>query len=91
MEIKLSKEKLRLLALFEKLTGVTPRDCVNSGNGERLTFVVSEGDMGRAIGVNGRNIEKVRDKLEETVLLVEYSDDPKEFLRNLFSSVEVEK
>ncbi len=63
MKVKLSEEKLRNMSLFENLTGVTPRDFVESGNSPRFTFLVDEGDMGKAIGKNGKNIEKVREKL----------------------------
>lgn len=91
MKIKLSNEKLRYLALFEKLTGVTPRDCIETMNGNKITFVVNEKDMGKAIGENGRNIQKVRNKLDKGVHVVEFSQDPKEFLKNIFSPVEVQE
>jgi len=90
MEIKLSNEKLRYLALFEKFTGVTPRDCIECSDRSRLTFVVDKDDMGRAIGENGRNIQKIRRKLNKNAHVVEYSPDPKVFLENIFSQVEVE-
>ncbi len=91
MKIKLSNEKLRYIALFEELTGVTPKDFVKSGNKNRFTFVVSEVDMGKAIGENGRNIKKVRQKLSKDVNVVKYSPDPKEFLKNIFSPIEIQK
>ncbi len=90
MEIKLSNEKLRYIALFEKLTGVTPKDCVENEENDRLTFVVDSDDMGKAIGENGRNIQKVRNKLDKNVHVVQYSNDPKQFLENIFSPVELE-
>ncbi|KXA95022.1 hypothetical protein AKJ65_02785 [candidate division MSBL1 archaeon SCGC-AAA259E19] len=90
MKINLSNEELRYISLFEELTGVTPRDFVESGNGSIYTFVVDEGDMGKAIGKNGRNIQKVRQKMDEKVNVVEYSDNPKKFLENIFSSVEIQ-
>ena len=90
MTVKLNNEKLRYIALFEKLTGATPRDCIGSGEeGNHLTFIIDESDMGRAIGQNGRNIKKVRKELDKRVDVIEYSDDPEQFLRNIFSSVEV--
>ncbi|KXA88911.1 hypothetical protein AKJ57_06145 [candidate division MSBL1 archaeon SCGC-AAA259A05] len=89
MKINLSNEELRYISLFEELTGVTPRDFVESGGGSIYTFVVDEGDMGKAIGKNGRNIRRVRKKIDETVNVVEYSDDPEKFLENIFSSVEI--
>lgn len=90
MKISLSNEELRYISLFEELTGVTPRDFVKSGDGSIYTFVVDEGDMGKAIGKNGRNIRKVRQKIDEKVNVVEYSDDPKKFLENIFPSVEIQ-
>lgn len=90
MEIKLSEEKLRYIALFEKLTGVTPKDCVETAGSDRLTFVVDEEDMGKAIGENGKNIRKVRNKLDKNVHVVQYSNNPKQFLENIFSRVEIE-
>ncbi len=89
MKIKLSNEKLQYLSLFEDITGITPKDCVDSGNGDHLTFVIDSEDMGRAIGENGRNINKVREKMDKKVDIVEYSDDPEEFLRNIFSPIEI--
>lgn len=91
MNFKLSNEKLRYLALYEKLTGATPIDCVESVDGDRLTFVMEEDEMGKAIGENGKNIGKVREKLDSKVDVVKYSSDPEEFLRNLFSPVDVEE
>lgn len=91
MNIKLNNEKLRYLALFEEMTGVTPKDCVESGeSGDKLTFVVEGKEMGKAIGQNGKNIRKVRKKLDKSVDVVEYNEDPERFLGNIFSSVEVE-
>ncbi len=90
MEIKLSNEKLRYIALFEKLTGVTPKDCIENEMSDRLTFVVNEDDMGKAIGEDGRNIKKVRNKLDKNVHVVQYSSDPKQFLKNIFSPVQLE-
>lgn len=90
MEFKLSNEKLRYISLFENLTDVTPKDVVENEENDRLTFVVNEDDMGKAIGENGKNIQKVRNKLDKKVHVVQYSDDPEQFLRNIFSPIELE-
>lgn len=90
MKIKLTNEKLRYIALFEELTGVTPKDCVESKNGRHLTFVIDSEDMGRAIGEKGKNIQRVRERIDKSVDIVEYSSDPKEFLKNIFSSLEIQ-
>lgn len=90
MEFKLSNEKLRYISLFENLTDVTPKDVVENEGNDRLTFVVNEDDMGKAIGENGKNIQKVRNKLDKKVHVVQYSEDPEQFLRNIFSPIELE-
>jgi len=90
LEFKLSNEKLRYISLFENLTDVTPKDVVENEENDRLTFVVNEDDMGKAIGENGKNIQKVRNKLDKKVHVVQYSDDPEQFLRNIFSPIELE-
>ena len=90
MEFKLSNEKLRYISLFEDLTDVTPKDVVENEDNDRLTFVVDEEDMGKAIGENGKNIQKVRNKLDKRVHVVQFSDDPEQFLRNIFSPIELE-
>lgn len=90
MKVKLTNEKLRYIALFEKLTGVTPRDCIESENEKRLTFVIDRGDMGRAIGENGGNVRKVREKMDKSVNVVEYSEDPEEFLENIFAPADIQ-
>jgi len=91
MKVKLSNEKLRHIALFEKLTGVTPRDFVVSGDGKKFTFIVDEGEMGKAIGKNGKNIGKIREKLEKSVNVVEYSEDIEKFLENILSPAEIKE
>ncbi len=91
MEIKLSNEKLRYLSLFEKLTDVTPKDVVETESNDRLTYVVEEQDMGKAIGENGKNIRKVRNNVDKKVHVVQYSDDFEEFLNNIFAPVELEE
>ena len=89
MKINLGKEELRYISLFEELTGVTPRDVVKTGD-DIYTFVVDEEDMGKAIGKSGKNIRKVKNKINKNVNVVEYSEDPEKFLENIFSTVEVE-
>ncbi len=90
MTVKLNKEKLRYISLFEELTGATPKDCVETGEeNSHITFVINESDMGKAIGQDGRNIKKVRREFDKRIDVVEYSGDPVEFLKNIFSSVEI--
>jgi len=89
--LKLSSEDIRYIALFENLTGAVTKDCIPDDNENKITFIVRKGDMGLAIGKKGTNIQKVKQTLGKKVEVIEHSDDPKEFLRNLFSPYRVKK
>lgn len=80
--IKLSGDEIGCIALFEGLTKATARDCIIDDDGS-ITFIVNEGDMGRAIGKGGSNIRQASKILKREVTVVEYSEDPVKFIRNL--------
>ncbi|MEW6592978.1 MAG: NusA-like transcription termination signal-binding factor [Candidatus Hadarchaeota archaeon] len=89
MTVKLSSEELRYIALFEGLTGARIKDCVVDEDHGLVTFVVSEGDMGLAIGKGGIRIKKVKNAIGKTVGVFEYSDDPEGFLKNILKPAKV--
>ncbi|HEV8359769.1 MAG TPA: NusA-like transcription termination signal-binding factor [Candidatus Thermoplasmatota archaeon] len=88
MEIKLDAESLRLMTLFENVTGAQVKDCLEEE--DRLTFVVGEEDVGKAIGRQGANLHKLRDILKKDVEVVGWSDDRQKFVSNLFRRFKVE-
>lgn len=83
MEVKLSANDIRYIALFEKITGAVVKDCI-ANDENKILFVVKKGDMGLAIGRKGSNIQRVRHALGKKVEIVEYSEDPAEFIKNIF-------
>ncbi|MEW6222432.1 MAG: NusA-like transcription termination signal-binding factor [Candidatus Hadarchaeota archaeon] len=89
MTVKLTSEELRYIALFEGLTGARVKDCVLDEGYGLVTFVVSEGDMGLAIGKGGSRIKKVKNAIGKTVGVVEYSGDPEGFLKNILKPAKV--
>jgi len=52
-EIKLTSDQLRLMSLFQNVTGATARDCIEDEKQNRVIFVVNSGKMGLAIGKGG--------------------------------------
>ena len=80
--IKLTMDQMRKISLFQKITKVTPRDCIDDEKQDRLIFVVNEGKMGLAIGKNGSNIKSLQNLLKRNIELVEYYDDPIKYLKN---------
>ena len=87
--IKLSTDAIHYITLFEKMTGATVKDCIT--NEDEVVFLVKNGDMGLAIGKKGIAIKKVRDKVGKTTVVMEYSNDPAEFIKNLFKPVNLKE
>jgi transcription termination/antitermination protein NusA len=85
-KIKLTSDELRLMSLFQSITTATARDCIVDDKMERVIFVVNKGHMGLAIGKGGTTIRQLQNVVAKKVELVEYSDDPSEFIRNILNS-----
>ena len=79
-------DQMRKISLFQNITKVTPRDCIDDEKQDRLIFVVNEGKMGLAIGKNGSNIKSLQNLLKRNIELVEYYNDPIKFLKNLLNA-----
>ena len=84
--IKISSEAFSLMVLFQKTTGAMARDCIIDHRLSRIIFVVNKGEMGLAIGKNGQSIKDIQKSIGKTIELVEYSEDPKEFIINALNS-----
>ena len=84
--IKLTTDQMRLMSLFESVTGATARDCVESVKQKRIIFVVNNGQMGLAIGKRGAHIKTIRKMVGMQVEVVEYNEDPAVFLKNLLDT-----
>ena len=80
--IKITCDEMRYIALFESISGASVKDCIVDEEQGRAIFVVSQGQVGVAIGRGGRNIhtlEKMTGKKHE---IIEYSEDPVQFIKN---------
>ena len=84
--IKLSTDQMRMMSLFQNVTGATARDCVEDEKQDRVIFVVNTGKMGLAIGKGGVHIKSLQNIVKRNVELVEFDEDPAKFLSNLLNS-----
>ncbi len=84
--IKLTTDQMRMMSLFQNVTGATARDCVEDEKQDRVIFVVNTGKMGLAIGKGGTHIKSLQNIVKRNVELVEYDEDPAKFLSNLLNS-----
>lgn len=82
--MKYNEETLGFIKLFEKITKAKVKDFYL---GERLIFIVNEGNMGKAIGKGGENIKKLTKLLNKKIKIVEYSHDIKKFIESLIAPI----
>jgi N utilization substance protein A len=88
MGVKLGTEEIRYIGLFESLTGATVMDCIVEDEG-RVVYVVKEGEVGLAVGKSGANIQRVRELIGKSVEVIEYSDNPTSFVKNILRPAQV--
>ena len=74
------------MLMFESLTGAKLKDCIMD---DGVMFIVSENDMGKAIGRNGANIKRIEGLLKKKVRLVEFNSDVTQFIANLLQPLKV--
>ncbi len=84
--IKLTTDQMRMMSLFQNVTGATARDCIEDEKQDRVIFVVNTGKMGLAIGKGGVHIKSLQNIVKRNVELVEFDEDPVKFLTNLLNS-----
>lgn len=85
--IVLSNNEISLINRLDLLTGVYPVDCIQFAKTRQLIFLVKEEDLGKAIGMNGRNIKKLCEDLGMTVKIFGYSNKVYDFTLKLLSPV----
>ncbi len=88
MAVQLTADELRSMSLFESLTGALAKDCVFIDN--KVVFIVRKGELGKAIGRKGANINRVRTAFRnKKVIVIEDADSIEEFIRNMFPKIEI--
>ena len=90
MSIKFGANEIRFIALFENMTGAMVKDCIIDDDNNKVTFVVKQGDMGLAIGKRGSTVSKVQRAVDRGVEVIEYNEDPAQFIRNILSQAELQ-
>jgi N utilization substance protein A len=87
--IKLGGEEMRLIALFENITGATANDCVIDS--DRIIFVAKPGEMGLAIGKGGKNINMLRKMTGKPIEVVEFGESVEGLVRNCLAPAKVKE
>ncbi|KYK27328.1 MAG: NusA protein [Candidatus Proteinoplasmatales archaeon SG8-5] len=88
-EVRLDNQTLLHIGLFERVTKARVKDCVEAE--DKIIFMVDPGFISKAVGKNGENVSKLRKTIGKTIQIIEYSDDPMQFIKSVFHPYEVEK
>lgn len=86
--VTFNEQTISYIGFFQKVTGATVKDCIDAD--DRIVFIVDPGFIGKAVGKKGETASKLRRMLRKDVLIIEYSDDPKVFISNVFHQFKVE-
>ncbi|MEF8852808.1 MAG: NusA-like transcription termination signal-binding factor [Haloarculaceae archaeon] len=89
MTVTLTDEARRVIALFEAETGATVRDCVVDDEFDRLLVLVKAGEMGQAIGPGGRSVQRVEERLDREIKLVEDARTAEDFVASALAPAAV--
>lgn len=89
--IKLTTDQIKLMSLFQNVTGATARDCIEDPKLNRIIFIVNSGKMGLAIGRHGSHIKNLQNIVKRDVEIVEHDDDPATFIKNMLNPKFVSK
>ena len=89
VSITFNEQTLQYISLFERVTRTRVRDCMETD--EKIIFIVAEGQISKAIGKGGITITKLRNMMKKPIQVIEYSDNPEKFLKNIFRNYNVKK
>jgi len=80
--IRFTGTEMRYIALFESITGANVKDCIIDEDVNRIIFVVKEGEIGVAIGRQGKNIHLLERMTGKKHEIIEHSENPAQFIKN---------
>lgn len=89
-KIKLTAEEMRYIALFESVTGATAKDCIIDDKQNKLIFITKEKEGGLAVGKYGGKVKVLKKMTGRDIDVIEYSENPLEFVKNAFMPVKVQ-
>ena len=84
MERTIGFKERRYIEELRILTKSTAIDCVIDERFDRIIYVIRPGDMGLAIGKKGENIRRMEKVLGKKIEMVEYAENPDDFIANMF-------
>ena len=86
-DIMFSNEDMQYINMAINVTKTNIMDCLNLE--DRVIFIVQKGQLGAAIGIKAKNLERLRSLFNKTIKFVEFDEDKEKFIINLFKPYKV--
>jgi len=80
-DIMLSNENMQYINIAGKITKTDILDCMITD--DKLIFIVKKGQLGAAIGIKAKNLEKLRNMFKKPIKFIEFDNDKEKFIVNL--------
>lgn len=93
MGISFDAVSLQIMKHFEYVTRARLKTFFELGNseiGETMVFVVLPGNYRKAVGPEGKNAKKLKEKYKKTIKIVEFSDSREKFITNMIRPLRVD-
>ena len=88
--IKIDREAMELISLFNNISGAIIKDCLVfrnlEYNSEVIIFLVKEEDVGKAIGKAGEHVKDLKSKLNKKIDVIAFSEDLDRFIHNILQT-----
>ncbi len=91
--IKIDREAMELMSLFNNISGAIIKDCLMFKSPENSTeiiiFLVKKQDVGKAIGKSGEHIKDLMTKLQKKIDVIPFSEDLNEFIKFILNTSKI--
>jgi len=86
-DIMLSNETMQYINMASSVTKTDILDCMITD--DKLIFIVKKGQLGAAIGIKAKNLERLRNLFKKNIKFVEFDSDKETFIINLFKPYKI--
>jgi N utilization substance protein A len=81
VEIMLSKDAMQYINMASNIIKTDIIDCMIAE--DKIIFIVKKGQLGAAIGIKAKNLERLRGLFKKNIKFVEFDEDKERFIINL--------
>jgi N utilization substance protein A len=86
-DILLSNQDMQFINMASNITKTHIMDCINLE--DRIIFIVQKGQLGAAIGIKAKNLERLRSLFKKMIKFVEFDENKETFIINLFKPYKI--